>query len=142
MIEITATDNRPDRGTGHGFSFYNPSCHPPQKTSAISRLREQYRSRRDAKRDLRGVNTTTCHHRDTGSGPSFVHSATMSDAEESAESVHPWPCLARLLIKTNTALPASAACERLFSAAGRIFVPSDAQFEYQLLLKLNRAFVN
>ena len=34
--------------------------------------------------------------RGTGSGPSFVHSATMADAEESAESVHPWPYLSEI----------------------------------------------
>ena len=41
-------------------------------------------------------------------------------------------------IKLNTSLPASAACKRLFSAAGRVFVPrrgriSDKRFEQQLL---------
>ena len=32
----------------------------------------------------------------TGSGPSFVHSATMSNAEESAEYVHPWLYLSEI----------------------------------------------
>ena len=31
----------------------------------------------------------------TGSGPSFVHSATVSNAGESAEYVHPWPIYRR-----------------------------------------------
>ena len=71
----------------------------------------------------------------------------LRSSQTDVSMIRTWPCLARLFIKTNTALPASAACERLFSAAGRIFVPnrariSDAQFEHQLLLKLNRAFVN
>ena len=47
------------------------------------------------------------------------------------------------LIKLNTPLPASAACERLFSAAGRVFVPrrgriSDKRFEQQLLAYSNK----
>ena len=47
------------------------------------------------------------------------------------------------LIKLNTPLPASAACERLFSAAGRVFVPrrgriSDKHFEQQLLAYSNK----
>ena len=51
----------------------------------------------------------------------------------------------KLFVELNTALSASAACERLFSAAGLIFKPpractGDAEFE-QLLLKLNKAFV-
>ena len=45
-------------------------------------------------------------------------------------------------IKLKTPLPASAACERLFSAAGWIFVPrrgriSDKRFEQQLLAYSN-----
>ncbi|CAK6981098.1 uncharacterized protein LOC127500556 isoform X5 [Scomber scombrus] len=51
-----------------------------------------------------------------------------------------------LSLKLNTALPASAACERLFSAAGLIFSPRRGQidshnFENQLLLKLNKDFL-
>ena len=58
-----------------------------------------------------------------------------------------WPLLKDLFVKTNTALPASAACERLFSAAGRIFMPlrariGDKTFENQLLLKLNKSFID
>ncbi len=42
----------------------------------------------------------------------------------------------------NTALPASAACERLYSTAGRVFMPNrttmtDEHFEQQLLLRVN-----
>ena len=51
-----------------------------------------------------------------------------------------------LFFETNPPLPASAACERLFSAAGHIFTPmrariGDTNFENQLLLKLNKGFV-
>ena len=70
----------------------------------------------------------------------------LCSSQTDVSMIRTWPCLARLFVKTNTALPASVACERLFSAAGRIFVPNrarigDAQFEHQLLLKLNRDFV-
>ena len=51
----------------------------------------------------------------------------------------------KLLVELNTPLPASAACERLFSAAGLIFKRlwvciGDANVEAQLLLKLNKDF--
>ena len=57
-----------------------------------------------------------------------------------------YPLLCKLFVKLNTALPANAACERLFSRAGFIFTPKrarirDANFEQQLLLKLNAQFV-
>jgi len=53
-----------------------------------------------------------------------------------------FPKLKHLFIVLNTPLPASAACERLFSTAGLIFTPKRANigsenFENQLLLKLN-----
>jgi len=56
------------------------------------------------------------------------------------------PAVAKLSLKLNTALPASAACERLFSAAGLLFSPRRGRihsqnFENQLLLKLNKAFL-
>ena len=100
---MSATHNRTDAAaTGHGFMFYDPTRHPPEggpppKISVeISHLREQSRGIRDAKRDLRGINTITCRQHSHWFGPSFVQTATMSDlsdAEESAESVHPWPYL-------------------------------------------------
>lgn len=51
----------------------------------------------------------------------------------------------KLSLKLNTALPASASCERLFSTAGLIFSPRRARmdsnnFENQLLLKLNKIY--
>ncbi|XP_072562952.1 uncharacterized protein [Paramormyrops kingsleyae] len=54
-----------------------------------------------------------------------------------------FPSLLKLSLRLNTPLPASAACERLFSSAGLIFRPKRARvssknFENQLLLKLNK----
>ena len=56
-----------------------------------------------------------------------------------------FPAVWNLLLKLNTPLPASAACERLFSTAGLIFRPRRAHldsknFENQLLLRLNKRF--
>jgi len=56
-----------------------------------------------------------------------------------------FPAVCKLSLRVNTALPASAACERLFSTAGLIFSPRRARidsnnFENQLLLKLNKRF--
>src|SRR4029434_1602295 len=50
-------------------------------------------------------------------------------------------------LKLNTGLPASAACERLFSCAGLLFNAKRARMnsthpENQLLLKLNKKFVD
>ena len=49
-------------------------------------------------------------------------------------------------IELNTPVPASAACERLFSCAGLIFRPhrcsmTERNFENSLLVKLNNGFV-
>ncbi|KAL1268717.1 hypothetical protein QQF64_034080 [Cirrhinus molitorella] len=49
-------------------------------------------------------------------------------------------------LKLNTGLPASAACERLFSSAGLLFTAkrarmNSANFENQLLLKFNSKFI-
>ena len=57
-----------------------------------------------------------------------------------------FPKLRRIFIELNTPLPASAACERLFSCAGLIFRPhrssiKDENFENSLLIKLNKKFV-
>ena len=70
----------------------------------------------------------------------------LSSQSTETSSITTWPLLKDLFMKTNTALPASAACERLFSAAGRIFTPlrariSDQNFENQFLLKLNKSFL-
>ena len=61
------------------------------------------------------------------------------------ESLGLFPQLKELFVRLNTPLPASAACERLFSSTGQIFTPkratiSDVNFEHQLLLKLNDKF--
>lgn len=55
------------------------------------------------------------------------------------------PNVLNLSLKVNTPLPASAACERLFSSAGQIFSSKRGRlgsknFENQLLLKLNKKF--
>ncbi len=57
-----------------------------------------------------------------------------------------WPLLRKLFIELNTPLPASAACERLFSAGGLIFRPhrasmTDVNFENCILVKCNKDFI-
>lgn len=64
---------------------------------------------------------------------------------ESMDLLNSFPDLKKLSLKLNTGLPASAACERLFSSAGLLFTAKRAQisatnFENQLLLKLNKSF--
>nr|XP_020477590.1 uncharacterized protein LOC109972796 isoform X1 [Monopterus albus] len=56
-----------------------------------------------------------------------------------------FPAVCKLSVKLNTPLPASAACERLFSCAALVFSPRRARldscnFENQLLLRLNSKF--
>ncbi|XP_052463040.1 uncharacterized protein LOC128020264 [Carassius gibelio] len=56
--------------------------------------------------------------------------------------LHSFPHIKKLSLKLNTGLPASAACERLFSHAGLLFTAKRSQLhsknlESQLLLKLN-----
>ena len=67
-------------------------------------------------------------------------------SEEDISAFNSLPKLKKLFIKLNTPLPASAACERLFSTAGLIFSPkraniSSSSFENQLLLKLNAKLI-
>lgn len=64
---------------------------------------------------------------------------------DTVEVLKSFPVVCQLSLKLNTALPASAACERLFSVAGLIFRPRRAcfgskNFENQLLLRLNKAY--
>uniref|UniRef100_A0AAR2LVB9 HAT C-terminal dimerisation domain-containing protein n=1 Tax=Pygocentrus nattereri TaxID=42514 RepID=A0AAR2LVB9_PYGNA len=64
---------------------------------------------------------------------------------DTAEVLKSFPAVCQLSLKLNTALPASAACERLFTVAGLIFRPKRAHtgsknFENQLLLRLNKAY--
>ncbi len=64
---------------------------------------------------------------------------------DTMEVLKSFPAVCHLSLRLNTALPASAACERLFSTAGLIFTPKRARvdsknFENQLILKLNKGF--
>ncbi|XP_062305904.1 uncharacterized protein LOC134010055 [Osmerus eperlanus] len=65
---------------------------------------------------------------------------------DGVNTLAPYPAVRNLSLKLNTALPASAACERLFSIAGLLFTPRrgsihSQNFENQLLLKLNKDFM-
>jgi hypothetical protein len=73
-----------------------------------------------------------------------VISSYLSGTTTSLTDLDAQPMLKKVFIDLNTALPASAACERMFSVAGRVFAPnrstmSDDHFEQQLLLRLNRS---
>lgn len=64
---------------------------------------------------------------------------------DNKEILQSYPAVCKLSLKIYTALPASAACERLFSTAGLIFSPRRARLdarniENQLLLKLNKIY--
>ena len=59
--------------------------------------------------------------------------------------LHSFPQIKKLSLKINKSLPASAACERLFSHAGLLFTSKRTQIhcknlESQLLLKFNSHF--
>ena len=65
----------------------------------------------------------------------------------SMKELHLFPAIQKIFIELNTALLASAACERLFSIAGRLFRPArypmtDDHFEHQLLLRANSSLYN
>ncbi|CAL9691580.1 unnamed protein product [Knipowitschia caucasica] len=62
---------------------------------------------------------------------------------DTMEILKSFPAVLNLSLQLNTPLPASAACERLFSTAGLIFRPKRARIHSQnlenmLLLKLNQ----
>ena len=70
----------------------------------------------------------------------------LSCASHSMDLLNSFPNVKKLSLKLNTGLPASAACERLFSSAGLLFTAKRARlsaenFENQLLLKMNKSFV-
>jgi len=48
---------------------------------------------------------------------------TIYGMTDTLASLDHWQSLKQTFIKLNTLLPANAACKRLFSAAGRIFMP-------------------
>ena len=73
------------------------------------------------------------------------HTNFEAEIEEDIDLLHSFSALKKLSIKINTALPVSAACERLFSCGGLLFTSRRARlggkhFENQLLLKLNKKF--
>ncbi|KAJ8273932.1 hypothetical protein GJAV_G00107110 [Gymnothorax javanicus] len=64
---------------------------------------------------------------------------------DTMELLHSFSAIKKLSLKLNTALPTSAACERLFSCAGLLFTAKRSRIdsgnlENQLLLKLNKRF--
>ncbi|XP_060776458.1 uncharacterized protein LOC132885944 [Neoarius graeffei] len=71
--------------------------------------------------------------------------AYLSCSADHMDLLKSFSSVCKLSVKLNTPLPASAACERLFSIAGLVFSPQRVQlnsrhFESQLLLKVNRKF--
>ncbi|KAL3973689.1 pogo transposable element with ZNF domain [Sarotherodon galilaeus] len=80
--------------------------------------------------------------RPQGTGELDGYLACVSDKMDLLNS---FPHIKKLSLKLNTGLPASAACERLFSCAGLLFTAkrarmSSTNFENQLLHKINRKF--
>ena len=73
-----------------------------------------------------------------------VLSQYLSSVSDETASIAAWPALKSLFIRFNTPLPASAACERLFSYAGLTMNShrtrmSDNLFEQLVLLKVNKS---
>ncbi|XP_041852003.1 uncharacterized protein LOC121646934 isoform X2 [Melanotaenia boesemani] len=69
----------------------------------------------------------------------------LANPDDDMDVLKSYPAVCHLSLMLNTPLPASAACERLFSTAGLILHPKRARigsenFENQLLLKLNKPF--
>nr|XP_020481131.1 uncharacterized protein LOC109974981 isoform X1 [Monopterus albus]XP_020481132.1 uncharacterized protein LOC109974981 isoform X1 [Monopterus albus] len=77
--------------------------------------------------------------RSQGTGELDGYLACVSD---NMDLLNSFPHIKKLSLKLNTGLPASAACERLFSSAGLLFTAKRARIssdlENQLLLKLNK----
>ena len=71
-----------------------------------------------------------------------ILSGYLSSSVSSLIELNTHPILKSVFLELNTALPASAACERMFNVPGRVFAPNrtrmtDEHFEQQLLLRLN-----
>jgi len=67
----------------------------------------------------------------------------LANDDKSLDTLHLFPSVKRIFMRYNTALPSSAAVERLFSSAGLIASPrrnrlTDSNFEKLLLLKMNK----
>ena len=69
--------------------------------------------------------------------------AYLACSADNMDLLKSFPAVCKLSVKLNTPLPASAACERLFSIAGLVFSPRRARlnasnFENLLLLRINK----
>ena len=77
-----------------------------------------------------------------GNADSILNNFLGNSTVTSVKELHLFPAIQKNFIELNTALPASVACERLFSIAGRLFRSArcsmtDDHFEHQLLLRAN-----
>ena len=69
--------------------------------------------------------------------------AYLACSADNMDLLKSFPAVCKFSVKLNTPLPASAACERLFSIAGLVFSPRRARlnasnFENLLLLRINK----